>query len=48
MTQYKRVAIDISKAVFTLHGVDENDQPSVRVNLRRGQLLSFFRKLPPT
>ena len=47
MTQYKRIAIDTSKAVFTLHGVDHADRPILRTNLRRGQLIPFLRKLPP-
>ena len=47
MTQYKRIAIDTSKSVFTLHGVDEADRPILRVNLRRAQLTPFFKKLPP-
>ena len=29
MTQYKRIGIDTSKAVFTLHGIDQQDRPSV-------------------
>src|SRR5271154_1826029 len=48
MTQYKRVAIDTSKAVFTLHGIDQQDRPVLRINLRRAQMISFFKKLPPT
>src|SRR6202790_2215309 len=48
MTQYKRIGIDTSKAVFTLHGIDLQDRPVLRINLRRPQLLSFFKKLPPT
>src|SRR5471030_1387549 len=48
MTQYKRIAIDTSKPVFTLHGIDETDRPILRINLKRGQLLPFFRKLPRT
>jgi len=48
MTQYKRIGIDTSKAVFTLHGIDRNDKPVLRINLRRSQLVAFFRKLPPT
>ena len=48
MTQYKRIGIDTSKAVFTLHGVDQQDRPVLRINLRRPQLLAFFKKLPPT
>jgi transposase len=48
MTQYKRIAIDTSKSVFTVHGIDAQDRPVLRTNLRRGQLLPFFRKLAVT
>jgi hypothetical protein len=48
MTQYKRIAIDTSKAVFTLHGIDQQDRPMLRANLRRAQLIPFFKKLPAT
>jgi transposase len=48
MVQYKRIAIDTSKAVFTLHGIDDEDRPILRTNLRRAQLVPFFRKLQAT
>jgi transposase len=48
MTQYKRIAIDTSKAVFTIHCIDARDRPVLRTNLRRGQLLPFFKKLLAT
>ena len=48
MTQYKRIGIDTSKAVFTLHGIDDQERPVLRTNLRRAQMLSFFSKLPAT
>lgn len=48
MTQYKRIAIDTSKSVFTIHCIDAQDRPVLRTNLRRGQLLPFFRKLAAT
>ncbi len=48
MTQYKGIAIDTSKAVFTLHGVDQSDRPVLRINLRRAQMIPFFKKLSPT
>jgi transposase len=48
MTQYKRIAIDTSKAVFTLHGIDAADRPTLRIDLRRAGLIAFFRKLLPT
>jgi transposase len=48
MTQYKRIGIDTSKAVFTLHGIDQQDRPVLRIDLRRAQMISYFKKLPPT
>jgi transposase len=48
VTQFKRIGIDTSKAVFTLHGIDQQDRPVLRINLRRPQLLVFFKRLPPT
>ena len=48
MSQIKRIGIDTSKAVFTLHGVDQAGQPVLRTNLRRAQMIPFFKKLPPT
>jgi transposase len=48
MTHYKRIGIDTSKAVFTIHGVDQQDRWVPRINLRRPQLVPFLKKLPPT
>jgi transposase len=47
MTEITRIAIDTSKSVFTLHGVDAAGQAVLRRNLRRRELLRFFEKLPP-
>src|SRR5258707_2757322 len=47
MTEIKRIAIDTSKSVFTLHGVDDAGRAVLRRNLRRGELLRYFEKLPP-
>ena len=47
MTQIKRIGIDTSKAVFTLHCINQADQPVLRVNLRRAQMLPFFKKHQP-
>jgi transposase len=44
----KRIAIDISKHVFTLHGVDEQERPVVRRNLQRVDMEIFFAELPDT
>jgi len=48
MTEIKRIAIDTSKSVFTLHGVDLQDRPVLRRDLRRAAMIGFFTKLPPT
>ncbi|MER2634574.1 MAG: hypothetical protein ABTQ30_12035 [Rhizobiaceae bacterium] len=48
MTEYKRIGIDTSKAVFTLPGIYPQDRPVCRINLRRAQMISFFGKLPST
>lgn len=48
MTDYKRIAIDTSKSVFTLHGVDGQDHAVLRRELRRSDLVRFFEKLAPT
>lgn len=46
--EYKRIAIDISKHVFTLHGVDAQEQPVLRRNLKRSEFEMFFSKVPAT
>lgn len=46
--EYKRIAIDISKHVFTLHGVDGKEQPVLRRNLKRKEVEAFFSKVPAT
>jgi transposase len=43
-----RVGIDTAKHVFQIHGVDEAEQPVLRKQLRRGELVKLFAKLPPT
>ena len=46
--KYKRIAIDICKHVFTLHGVDEQERPVLRRNLKRADVEPFFGKLAAT
>src|ERR1700693_1454305 len=46
--KFKRIAIDTSKHVFTLHGVDNQERPVLRRELKRGQVEAFFSKLPAT
>ena len=48
MSQFTRIGIDTSKAVFTLHCVDDAGQAVLRTNLRRAQMVPFFSKLSPT
>ena len=48
MIELKRLGIDTSKHVFTLHGVDAGDRPVLRRELRRGRLEAFLAGLAPT
>src|SRR5438128_4455228 len=43
-----RIGLDTSKHVFQIHGVDENEQPGVRRQIRRSEVEPFFAKLAPT
>src|SRR5258708_37018232 len=43
-----RIGLDTAKHVFQVHGVDENEQPVLQRQLRRGEVERFFGKLPPT
>jgi transposase len=47
MEEITRVAIDTSKSVFTLHGVDESGRAVLRRNVRRQDLIRFFEKRAP-
>src|SRR3984885_5204683 len=46
--KFKRIAIDTSKHVFTLHGVDDQERPMLRRELKRAQVESFFAKQQAT
>lgn len=48
MEQIIRIGMDTSKRVFQLHGVDAEEGAVLRRKLRRGEVLRFFAKLPPT
>jgi transposase len=43
-----RVGLDTSKHVFQIHGVDKNEQPVLRRQIRRSEVAKFFAKLAPT
>ncbi len=43
----KRIGIDLAKQVFQIHGVDSHEQVACRKQLKRSQMLGFFRQLEP-
>jgi transposase len=43
-----RIGLDTSKHVFQVHGVDEQERPILRRQVRRSEIEKFFAKLPPT
>jgi transposase len=47
MEQPITIGIDLAKSVFQLHGVDAEGAIVLRRQLRRKQMLEFFRRLPP-
>jgi transposase len=47
VTDIMRIGLDTSKSLFQLHGVDAAEQPVLRKQLRRAEMIRFFEKLPP-
>ena len=45
--QITTIGLDIAKNVFQVHGIDAAEKVVVRKQLRRGQMLVFFKALPP-
>src|SRR3981081_3704493 len=45
--QITTIGLDIAKNVFQVHGIDAAEKVVVRKQLRRSQVLAFFRALPP-
>lgn len=45
--EIKRVGLDLAKRVIQLHGVDRQERISCRRALKPGEVLAFFRDLPP-
>src|ERR1700676_2991267 len=45
--QITTIGLDIAKNVFQVHGIDAAEKVAVRKQLRRGQMLAFFKALPP-
>ncbi len=42
------VGIDLAKSVFQIHGVDARGKAVLRKQLKRGEMVNFFRLLPFT
>ena len=47
MNTITTIGLDIAKSVFQVHGVNEAGEPTVRRQLKRRQVLSFFKKIEP-
>jgi len=47
MNQVITIGFDLAKNVFQVHGVDAEGRVAIRRQLRRSQVLPFFKKLPP-
>jgi transposase len=47
MNEVATNGLDLAKSVFQVHGVDGSGKPVIRRQLRRRQVLVFFKKLPP-
>ena len=45
--QISTIGIDLAKNVFQVHGVDAAENPVLKKQLRRNQVIEFFGKLPP-
>jgi len=45
--QITTIGLDLAKNVFQVHGIDAAEKVVVRKQLRRGQMLEFFKALPP-
>ena len=45
--QVATIGLDIAKNVFQVHGIDVAEKVVVRKQLRRSQVLEFFKALPP-
>lgn len=47
MIDVTRIGLDLAKSIFQVHGVNADEQVTVRRSLRRNQLLAWFGNLPP-
>jgi transposase len=47
MGNVSTIGLDIAKSVFQIHGVNELGEVAIKRQLRRGDVVKFFQKLPP-
>jgi transposase len=47
MKEVSTIGLDLAKNVFQVHGVDRSGKTVIRRQLRRGQVLPYFKRLPP-
>ena len=47
MNEAITIGVDLAKNVFQVHGIDAEGGVIIRRQLRRGQMLPFFKKQPP-
>src|ERR1700685_2551262 len=45
--QVTTIGLDIAKNVFQVHGIDAKEKVVVKKQLRRSQVIAFFKALPP-
>ena len=45
--QITTIGLDIAKNVFQIHGIDAKEKVVARKQLRRSQVIRFFKALPP-
>src|SRR3954470_16277967 len=45
--QITAIGLDLAKSWFQVHGVDADGKVAVRRKLKRGDVVSFFKSLPP-
>ena len=47
MKEVSTIGLDLAKSVFQVHGIDAEGKVLLRRQLRRGEVLAFFARLPP-
>jgi transposase len=43
----KRIGVDLAKSVFQVHGVDSHEQVKLKRQLKRREMVAFFRQIEP-